>query len=238
MPSTPPRKRVNVLGLLIDPVTYEEAVDRIEGMVDEGGPHFVCVNSIQDVMIAQEDERFRRIVNGADLATPDGWPVVWALRAFGHRQESRVTGPDLALEKLAEAPAGLYCGASHPLAVRAGPVSAGEVAALPFCAPATGPRASTVDLWPAYLPRRFAMTAANLAAIVEACAGGRYLAVLPDLLAARRDDLHRLAGWELLPPYVLYAARRERLSGERRGPVDVIVDLVRAEAKGGAPAAG
>ena len=92
------RIRVNILGLAVDTLTYEDAMEHIEAMVEEGGPHFVCVNSIQDVMIAQEDERFRRIVNNADLATPDGWPVVWAIRANGHPQPTRVTGPDLMLK--------------------------------------------------------------------------------------------------------------------------------------------
>ena len=32
---------------------------------------------------------------GATLATPDGVPLVWALRALGHRGATRIYGPDL-----------------------------------------------------------------------------------------------------------------------------------------------
>jgi N-acetylglucosaminyldiphosphoundecaprenol N-acetyl-beta-D-mannosaminyltransferase len=36
-------------------------------------------------------------VNAADLVTPDGMPLVWALKAFGIGDASRVYGPDLTL---------------------------------------------------------------------------------------------------------------------------------------------
>jgi N-acetylglucosaminyldiphosphoundecaprenol N-acetyl-beta-D-mannosaminyltransferase len=68
------------------------------------------------VMEAHDDPAFRDVVNGADLVTPDGVPLVWALRALGVRHASRVYGPDLMLA-LCEAaerekiPIGLYGGA-------------------------------------------------------------------------------------------------------------------------------
>jgi N-acetylglucosaminyldiphosphoundecaprenol N-acetyl-beta-D-mannosaminyltransferase len=52
-------------------------------------------------------------VNGADLVTPDGMPMVWALRLFGVRAASRVYGPTLTLHVLERAaatgvPVGFY----------------------------------------------------------------------------------------------------------------------------------
>jgi N-acetylglucosaminyldiphosphoundecaprenol N-acetyl-beta-D-mannosaminyltransferase len=49
-------------------------------------------------MEAQEDEAFRKILNGAFLCTPDGMPMVWAGKLNGHRHMGRVYGPDLMLE--------------------------------------------------------------------------------------------------------------------------------------------
>jgi N-acetylglucosaminyldiphosphoundecaprenol N-acetyl-beta-D-mannosaminyltransferase len=46
-------------------------------------------------MEAFDAEAFRRIVNGADLVTPDGRPLVWALKALGARRASQVRGTDL-----------------------------------------------------------------------------------------------------------------------------------------------
>ena len=34
-------------------------------------------------------------MNDADLVTPDGMPLVWSLRLLGHKDASRVYGPDL-----------------------------------------------------------------------------------------------------------------------------------------------
>ncbi len=47
------------------------------------------------VMVAQEDAEVRRAVLDATLVVPDGQPLVWALRALGHRTATRVYGPDL-----------------------------------------------------------------------------------------------------------------------------------------------
>jgi exopolysaccharide biosynthesis WecB/TagA/CpsF family protein len=91
------RKRVNIQGVGVDNVSFEEATHRIERLIRTGESHYVCVASIQDIVIAQKDRRFRQIVNHADLLTPDGWPVVWAMRAKGCMQRQRVTGPDLML---------------------------------------------------------------------------------------------------------------------------------------------
>jgi len=56
---------------------------------------YVCVASVNNVMEAYDSPGFRRIMNGADLVTPDGMPLVWGLRALGARHASRVYGPDL-----------------------------------------------------------------------------------------------------------------------------------------------
>jgi len=50
------------------------------------------------VVEAQDDAAFKNILNGAFLCTPDGMPMVWAGRLRGHREMSRVYGPDLMLD--------------------------------------------------------------------------------------------------------------------------------------------
>ena len=49
-------------------------------------------------MTARRDPLFRRILNSADIVTPDGMPIVWALRSLGRKQQQRVYGPTLMLE--------------------------------------------------------------------------------------------------------------------------------------------
>jgi N-acetylglucosaminyldiphosphoundecaprenol N-acetyl-beta-D-mannosaminyltransferase len=91
------RTTVNILGVSTDVTTYEDAVRHVESFIEDGGPHYICVNSTQDIIIAHDDESFRQFVNHADLAIPDGWPVVWSIRRKGAVQRDRVTGPDLML---------------------------------------------------------------------------------------------------------------------------------------------
>ena len=44
------------------------------------------------------DAELRRVLNEASIATPDGMPVVWAMRSFGVKDQQRVYGPTLMLE--------------------------------------------------------------------------------------------------------------------------------------------
>jgi N-acetylglucosaminyldiphosphoundecaprenol N-acetyl-beta-D-mannosaminyltransferase len=46
-------------------------------------------------MEAYDSGDFRRIMNEADLVTPDGMPLVWGLRMLGASDATRVYGPDL-----------------------------------------------------------------------------------------------------------------------------------------------
>ncbi|MBU0579936.1 MAG: WecB/TagA/CpsF family glycosyltransferase [Candidatus Margulisbacteria bacterium] len=91
------RIRANIVGVAVDVVSFEDAILRIEDFIHDGRKHYVCVNSAQDIIIAQKNQAFKEIVNQADLATPDGWPVVWGIRVTGFVQKTRVSGPDLML---------------------------------------------------------------------------------------------------------------------------------------------
>jgi N-acetylglucosaminyldiphosphoundecaprenol N-acetyl-beta-D-mannosaminyltransferase len=64
-------------------------------------------------MESYDSEEFRGVMNAADLVTPDGMPLVWALRLLGRRDATRVYGPDLTpmlLQKAEEegVPVGFY----------------------------------------------------------------------------------------------------------------------------------
>jgi N-acetylglucosaminyldiphosphoundecaprenol N-acetyl-beta-D-mannosaminyltransferase len=48
-------------------------------------------------MEARKNSGLRSILNAADIATPDGMPLVWALRSFGVPKQERVYGPTLML---------------------------------------------------------------------------------------------------------------------------------------------
>ncbi|HIC92810.1 MAG TPA: glycosyltransferase, partial [Anaerolineae bacterium] len=88
-------KSIVLLGVRVDDVTFEEALFVIEGFIREGTPHQVVTVNPEFVMAARRDEEFRRILNAAHLALPDGIGLIWASRLLGRPLRERVAGSDL-----------------------------------------------------------------------------------------------------------------------------------------------
>lgn len=110
----PPENRT-IIDVRVDATSYGDATRRIGVWAERGESRYVCVCNVHMVMEAHDDPRFREVVNGADLVTPDGMPLVWALRLMGVKDASRVYGPELmpALLVMAQEralPVGLYGG--------------------------------------------------------------------------------------------------------------------------------
>ncbi len=84
-----------VLGMRVDATSYRETAEAIAELVSAGGGGAVCVATVHMVMEAFDDPAFQRIVNSADRVTPDGVPLVWALRRLGVARAERVYGPSL-----------------------------------------------------------------------------------------------------------------------------------------------
>lgn len=112
---------VDVLGTRVDATSYEDAAGRIVEWAREGRSASVCAAAVNNVMEAYDDPRFQLVMRRADLVTPDGMPLVWALRLLGVRTASRVAGTDLVprVLRLAAAsgtPVGFFGGTSEVLA--------------------------------------------------------------------------------------------------------------------------
>lgn len=92
-----PQRRVRLLNTAIDPVTLGQTIQQIEAYVESGQPHQLVTVNVDFVKIAQENERFRHIINSADLSVADGKPLLWAARWTGQEIPARITGMDLVL---------------------------------------------------------------------------------------------------------------------------------------------
>tara|TARA_Y100000766_G_scaffold138869_1_gene119393 strand:+ start:212 stop:1072 length:861 start_codon:yes stop_codon:yes gene_type:complete len=92
-----PNDRVNVLGVGISPVNLETAEDLIFNAIDSGQQGYVGVTGVHGVSEAQNDSKFKDILNNTFINTPDGMPMVWYARLYGFEKVSRVYGPDLML---------------------------------------------------------------------------------------------------------------------------------------------
>jgi N-acetylglucosaminyldiphosphoundecaprenol N-acetyl-beta-D-mannosaminyltransferase len=95
-----PLERRTVLGVNLTVATYREICRACRGWIEErrrapARAVFAC--TVHSVMTGVLEPTFRALLNQAEVATPDGMPLVWALRSFGARQPGRVYGPNLML---------------------------------------------------------------------------------------------------------------------------------------------
>lgn len=62
----------SVLGVNIDDITVDEAVKTVEDWLEKSEKHYIVTTNPEFLLIAQTDPKFKRILNNADLAVPDG----------------------------------------------------------------------------------------------------------------------------------------------------------------------
>src|SRR5690348_19509 len=92
------RGKHNLLGILVDAVDYEAAVERILDAAREHRGAAVSALAVHGVMTGALDPTHRYRLNRFDLIVPDGQPVRWALNAmYNTRLDDRVYGPELTL---------------------------------------------------------------------------------------------------------------------------------------------
>lgn len=89
------RDTVNILGINIDKVTAQEALERAEEMVKTEGTSVIYTPNPEIVMAGFEDKAFAEILNGADMCVPDGIGVVYGAKMQGTPLPERVAGFDL-----------------------------------------------------------------------------------------------------------------------------------------------
>jgi len=97
--------KVDIIGVKVDVVDYEAAVDRIIRAAKSKKPYGVSALAVHGVMTGALDPDQRIRLNALELVTPDGQPVRWAMRFLHHyKLPDRVYGPNLTL-KVCEAAA-------------------------------------------------------------------------------------------------------------------------------------
>jgi len=109
-----------ILGTRVDATSYQEAARRVVVRARQGRSCYVCCSNVHTVMEGYDHAEFRTVVNGAEVVTPDGMPLVWGLRLLG-LEATRVYGPDLTCHLLEVAaregdPVGFYGGSPAALA--------------------------------------------------------------------------------------------------------------------------
>lgn len=84
-----------ILGTRVHGTSYTHASTLVLDWARSCASRYVCIATVNNIMEAWDSPRFKRVMNEADLVTPDGMPLVWGLKLLGYREASRVYGPDL-----------------------------------------------------------------------------------------------------------------------------------------------
>lgn len=82
----------------VDVTSYKKACDCIFTQAAVHQSCYVIAANVHVVMTAYWNPTYRHVVNRAALVTPDGMPLVFALRRLGYPKATRVYGPDLMME--------------------------------------------------------------------------------------------------------------------------------------------
>ena len=94
---------IRILGVRVDNLNLAQTVDRILAFVEADLPHQVVTLNPEFVMRAQHDAAFCAVLEGADLAVPDGVGLLLAARYLGTPLQGRATGVETTLALAARA---------------------------------------------------------------------------------------------------------------------------------------
>ncbi len=111
-----------ILGVKIAASSYRETAEKSVAWAKQGESRAVFFANVHVLMEGFDDAAFRAELNAADMVNPDGMPLVWALRAMGESDATRVYGPDatevlLRAAEESDVPVGFYGGSAATLAI-------------------------------------------------------------------------------------------------------------------------
>jgi N-acetylglucosaminyldiphosphoundecaprenol N-acetyl-beta-D-mannosaminyltransferase len=93
------RKLIVILGIPIDDIDMQEALDHLDGLIQmgraSGNGHQVVTVNVDFIVNALRDPDLLSILRDSSLATADGMPLVWGARFLGAPLKERVAGADL-----------------------------------------------------------------------------------------------------------------------------------------------
>jgi N-acetylglucosaminyldiphosphoundecaprenol N-acetyl-beta-D-mannosaminyltransferase len=88
-------KTQHLLGMKISLAPYQEFIDHLIEYAILNKSAYVCVANVHMLIEAHKAASYTLIVNNADLVTPDGIPLTWALKFLYDIKQDRVAGMDL-----------------------------------------------------------------------------------------------------------------------------------------------
>ena len=90
-------KKIPIISTFIHTTSYEDACDRIQYWASNNISCYLVAANVHVVMMGYWRKAYQEILKNAALVTPDGMPLVWAMKFLGIKKQTRVYGPDLML---------------------------------------------------------------------------------------------------------------------------------------------
>jgi len=90
-------QKFNILGVKISATNLNLACRSMGEWIKQKKKAYVCIAPVSTIVDCQKDEEYLKIVNQADMVTPDGMPLVWLAKLSGLHNVQRTYGPDLML---------------------------------------------------------------------------------------------------------------------------------------------
>ena len=115
-----------IFGVKVDQITLAQAVERVETWLKTSKKHYIVTPNPEIIMLAQKDEAFRKILNQADMAIPDGVGLRLVVPGL-----ERVSGTDLMLELIKKGYKTLLVGAKPGIAQKAAEVLRSDLVGTP-----------------------------------------------------------------------------------------------------------
>jgi len=88
-------KKRKIIKSLIDTGTYKTFIDRLMDLSQNSTSSYVCISNVHMAIEAFFDTNFCKIVNNADIATPDGMPLAKSMKILYGVDQDRVAGMDV-----------------------------------------------------------------------------------------------------------------------------------------------
>ncbi len=98
------KPRLNFFGALIDPLTMDETLKAVSGIIEQRKPTQHVVVNVAKLVMMQKDAGLREVVNSCGLINADGQGIVWGAKLLGLSIPERVAGIDLFTHIVAQAP--------------------------------------------------------------------------------------------------------------------------------------
>lgn len=86
---------LKILDVRVDKVDLSEVLEKVKVSIERDEKIHICTTNNEFILEAQQNDRFKKIINSCDLSVPDSTGVIWAAKFLKAEKINRITGVDL-----------------------------------------------------------------------------------------------------------------------------------------------